>query len=146
MNEISSEQVRSLVRKFWAILTGASKDKIEDLYSSDAIVFTGSAKRSDPAKLVSIRRTRQRTGAGSGSKAEVGSIEVQVVGSHVAIATYTYQFHSSAIHGDGSRVQTHTQFGRATQVFRQDENGNLHIVHEHLSSAAPAKVEKTTRQ
>jgi len=143
MSDISPDEVRSEVQRFWAIFTGTSKDRIEELYSSDAIVFTGSAKRSDPATLASIRRTRQRAKAGSGSAAEVGAIEVQIAGPDVAIATYTYQFRSSARDRDGSTMQTHTQFGRATQVFQRDASGKLRIVHEHLSSAAPAKMEKS---
>jgi ketosteroid isomerase-like protein len=145
MSDLSPEQVRSEIQRFWAILTGVSKDKLEGLYSSDAIVFTGSGKQSDPANLVSVRRARQRAAAAPGSTAELGRVEVQVVTPDVAVATYTYRFHTSTVHEDGSQMQKHTTFGRATQVFQRDGTGALRIVHEHLSSASPAKIEKRGR-
>lgn len=134
MDKMSPELVGSRVREFWNILTGESKNKFDDLYSPDAIVFTGRAKRSEPARLVLIRRMRQLANATSNATAEIGSVDVQIVGSDVAIAAYTYKFQSS---------RTHTLFGRATQVLELDGDGNLRIVHEHLSSASPTKVEKT---
>lgn len=137
MGKMSPELVSSRIHEFWNILTGESKDKFEDLYSPDAIVFTGRAKRSEPARLALIRRMRQLANATSNATAEIGSVDVQVVGSDVAIATYTYKFQSS---------RTQTLFGRATQVFQVDGDGTLRIVHEHLSSAAPTKVEKAAGQ
>lgn len=132
MSTMSPELVSKKVHKFWSILTGESKDTFEDLYSSDAIVFTGRAKRSEPARLVLIRRMRQLANSTSNATVEIGSVGVQIVGSDVAVATYTYRFQSS---------RTHTLFGRATQVFQLDGDGILRIVHEHLSSASPTKVE-----
>ncbi|HXN73263.1 MAG TPA: hypothetical protein VN861_11990 [Candidatus Acidoferrales bacterium] len=38
---------------------------------------------------------------------------------------------------NGKRVSVDVPFGRATQVFQRDANGNLRIIHEHMSSAAP---------
>jgi len=133
MGKMSPELVSSRIHEFWNILTGESKDKFEDLYSPDAIVFTGRAKRSEPARLALLRRMRQLANATSNATAEIGSVDVQVVGSDVAIATYTYRFQST---------RTRTLFGRATQVFQLDGDGVLQIVHEHLSSASPTKVEK----
>jgi len=131
MSKISPELVSSRVHEFWSILTGESKDRFEDLYSPDAIVFAGRAKHSEPARLALIHRMRQLANATSKATAEIGSVDVQVVGPDVAIATYTYRFQSS---------RTHTLFGRATQVFQLDGDGALRIMHEHLSSASPTKV------
>jgi ketosteroid isomerase-like protein len=142
MSDLSAE-VCSQVQRFWDILTGASQHRFEDLYSSSAIAFTGTGKRSEQASLISIRRVRQRTAARSTSSVEIGPINVQVAAPDVAIATYTYRFHSTAVHKDGSLVQMDTLFGRATQVFQHDGGGSLRIVHEHLSSAAPSRIEKT---
>jgi len=142
MGKMSPELISSQVRKFWSILTGESKDILEDLYASDAIVFTGRSKRSEPARLALVRRVRQLAIAPSNASAEIGSVDVHIVGSDVAIATYTYKFQSSRTEGDGSRVHRHTLFGRATQVFKLDADGALRIVHEHLSSASPTRVEK----
>jgi ketosteroid isomerase-like protein len=142
MSGMSPELVNLRVREFWNILTGESRSKFEDLYSSDAIVFMGRAKRSEPAKLAAARRMRQLADATSNAAAEIGSVDVQIAGTDVAIATYTYKFQSSKAQSDGSRTRQHTLFGRATQIFQLDPNGVLRIVHEHLSSASPSRVEK----
>jgi ketosteroid isomerase-like protein len=145
MDEISPELVNARVREFWNILTGACRDPIGDLYSAHAIVFTGRARRSETARIVSARRMRQLANATSSANAELGSVEVQIAGPGVAIATYTYKFNSSKKQGDGSQVRKNTLFGRATQIFLAGEDGALRIVHEHLSAAAPTRVEKSVR-
>jgi ketosteroid isomerase-like protein len=142
MKKISSEDVRTEVRRFWAILSGNLADKLEEMYSPTAIAFTGKAKRSESAKLMAVRRSRQLPGPAHSSKAEVGSIDVQVLGPDVAIAAYTYSFNTQKFLADGSKVQVNTPFGRATQIFQRGEDGALRIVHEHLSAAAPPATEK----
>ena len=56
MERISSEDVRQEVQRFWAILSGNIAGKLEEMYSSTAIVFTGKAKRSESAKRMAVRR------------------------------------------------------------------------------------------
>lgn len=139
--KISPDEVRAEVQRFWSILSGKSTVKLEDLYSPSAIVFTGKSRGSETGKLTAIRRMRQFVGADSVSSAEIDPIEVQIAGPDVAIASYTYRFHSSKTHKDGSRERRNTLFGRSTQIFQRDDRGTLRIVHEHLSSAAPPAVE-----
>jgi ketosteroid isomerase-like protein len=140
--EISSAEIRAEVQKFWNILCGRSKERLQDLYSPTAIVFTGKAKRSEPGALTAMRRMRQFVGGDWTTSAELDPIEVQISVPDVAIASYTYRFHSSKTNKDGSREHRNTLYGRSTQVFQRDERGTLRIVHEHLSSAAPPAVEK----
>jgi ketosteroid isomerase-like protein len=142
MKKISSEEVCKEVHRFWAILSGNVADKLEEMYSPTAIVFTGKAKRSESAKLMAVRRSRQLPGPAHSSRAEVGSIDVQIVGPDVAIAAYTYSFNTQKILANGGKVQINTSFGRATQIFQRGEDGALRIVHEHLSAAAPPAMEK----
>lgn len=137
MDKISPEEVRKEVHRFWAILSGKTPDKLEEMYSPGGIVFSGKAKRSEAARLTAVRRSRQIPGTAANSKAEVASIEVQIVGPDIAIAAYTYSFSTQKIQPDGTKIQLNTPFGRATQVFRRTEKGALQIVHEHLSAAAP---------
>ena len=80
----------------------------------------------------------------SSSSVEEGSIDVQVVGPNVAIAAYTYTYHTDKVRADGTKVQLDTLFGRATQIFQRDEAGVLRIVHEHLSATVDPEVEKAT--
>lgn len=142
MKKISSEDVRKEVHRFWAILSGNLADKLEEMYSPTAIVFTGKAKRSESAKLMAVRRSRQLPGPALASKAEVGSIDVQIVGPDVAIAAYTCSFNTQKLLANGSKMQINTTFGRATQVFQCGMDGALRMVHEHLSAAAPPAMEK----
>jgi ketosteroid isomerase-like protein len=140
--DISPDEIRAEVQKFWSILSGKSKDKLEDLYSPTAIVFTGKAKQSERGPLAAIRRMRQSSGPDSTSTAELDPIEVQIAGPDVAVASYTYRFHSTKTNKDGSRTARNTLYGRSTQIFQRNDRGALKIVHEHLSSAAPPAVEK----
>ncbi len=140
--ELSPDAVRAEVRKFWSILSGKSKDKLEDLYSPSAIVFSGKTKQSERGALPAIRRMRQYAAADSISTVELDTIEVQIPGPDIAIASYTYRFNSTKTLKDGTREDRKTLFGRSTQIFQLDPSGTLRIVHEHLSSAAPPAIEK----
>jgi ketosteroid isomerase-like protein len=142
MDKISAEDVRKEVHRFWGILSGKLQGKLGEMYSPTAIIFTGKAKRSESARLVAVRRSRQAPGAASAAKAEVGSIDVQIVEPDVAIAVYTYAYNIQKTNADGTKVQLNTPYGRATQIFQRDEGGKLHIVHEHLSAGAPPAVEQ----
>jgi ketosteroid isomerase-like protein len=142
MTKISSEDVRKEVHRFWAILSGNLADKLEEMYSPTAIVFTGKAKRSESAKLMAARRSRKLPGPALSSVAEVGSMDIQIVGNDVAIAAYTYSFNTQKILVNGSKMQINTLLGRATQIFQRGEDGAVRIVHEHLSAAAPPATEK----
>jgi len=141
MEQISADKVRAEINRFWLILSGKSHDKLEDMYAADAIVFTGKAKRPEPAMLAAARRARRAPS--SGSTAEVGTLELQIA-DDVAVASYTYKYQEARADGGGIRSQRNTLYGRATQIFQMDGKGTIKIVHEHLSAAA-APDENTTR-
>ncbi len=98
------------------------------------MVITGTARQPETGILALARRTRQIEDTAQDANAELGELEIQVVGD-VAIASYTYQFHTTRTTAEGSLQRRHTLFGRATQIFQLDARGVLKIVHEHLSSA-----------
>jgi ketosteroid isomerase-like protein len=133
MELISADKVRAEIDRFWLILSGKSNDKLEDLYTVDGIVFTGKAKRPEPAILAIARRAR-RAPASASTMAEVGTLELQIAGD-VAVASYTYKYQEERM-SSGGRSQRNTLYGRATQVFQTDRKGAVKIVHEHLSAAA----------
>lgn len=145
MGSISPDQVRAEIQKFWDIMCGKSRsnDRLEDLYSAAAVILTGKAKAPEAANLALARRARQVSAPGTGSDAELGTVEVQIADSGVAIASYTYQFHHTRPGEGGGLLKRHTLYGRATQIFQRDERGALRIVHEHLSAATNPEVEKT---
>jgi len=142
MERISPEKVRAAVNRFWLILSGKSQDKLESLYSPDAIVFTGKAKRPESALLAIARRSRRAPIEGSSTSAELGALEVQISGD-VAIASYTYQYQEDRTTDSGERSQRNTLHGRATQIFQADSRGGIRIVHEHLSAAVPPDEART---
>jgi hypothetical protein len=141
MSSISPEQVRAVVDRFWQIMCGKSgpDDKLEDLYSPDALILTGKARKPEAASVALARRARQ---AGKDSLVELGAVEIQIEEPGVAIAAYTYKFHQSRSSATGGVQKRHLLFGRATQILQLDRSGVLRIVHEHLSSANNPEVEK----
>jgi ketosteroid isomerase-like protein len=138
MQKISPEQVRTEVQKFWNALTRKSKDEIERMYFPDAIVFSSTISRTEPARLTVMRRVRQFFGPKSTLHVDLGTIDVQLEGT-TAIASYSFNFQGSQVKADGSSVNHEIPAGRGTQVFQFDESGTLRILHEHFSSCEPAK-------
>ena len=140
---ITPDQVRAEIQKFWQIMCGkaGSGEKLDELYSPSALMLTGKARKPEAANLALARRARQIS-AGSNVAAELGPVEVQIAEPGVAIASYTYKFHQSRSGENGGVQKRHTLFGRATQIFQLDQSGVLRIVHEHLSAATNAEVEK----
>lgn len=139
MDRILPEQVRAQVQRFWNILSGNSKTGLQELYAADAVVFTGRAKRSEPAALAAARRMRQVSGSSTNLASEVGDIDVQVM-EDIAVASYVYEFHEIKRTGDGRELDKKTRYGRATQIFRYDPARGLQIVHEHLSAGEAPEV------
>jgi ketosteroid isomerase-like protein len=144
MGSISPDQVRAEVEKFWQIMCGKSPAKLDDLYSSAALLLTGKARKPEPASMALARRVRQIAEAGADSTAEIGLVEIQIAGPGVAIASYTYKFNHKRRDERGSLQTRRTLWGRATQIFQLDERGMLRIIHEHLSAATNPEVEGTT--
>jgi ketosteroid isomerase-like protein len=146
MERISPEEVRAEVSKFWNIFSSKSKEKFDEMYFPAATVFSSTAQHTEPGRLMVARRLRQFFGPAISLRAEVGAVDVQLVGANVAIATYIFRFRSTKTESDGTQIKRETPFGRATQIFQRDENGALRIIHEHMSSATPPTVEKIAPQ
>jgi ketosteroid isomerase-like protein len=142
-SSISAEEVGRYIEKFWKIMCGNSTERLEELYSANALVLTGKAKKPEPAHLAIERRMRQVREPAGGAVSELGSIEIDIPVPGVAVTSYTYKFHRKGADQSGGVVKRHTMFGRATQIFQQDAEGKLRIVHEHLSAAANPEVEKS---
>lgn len=137
MDPISSAQIKTEVKKFWDAFATKSKSGFQDLYSPTATVFSVDGRRSEPARLMWVRREREFFGPKSSVGAKVGEIVVQVLGPRLAVAAYPFHFSVIRSLPNGSRVQVEVPLGRATQIFQLDERGAFQIIHEHLSSAEP---------
>lgn len=138
MDAIAPEQVRAQVRKFWELFSGKDKNSFAQLYSPTATVFAADARRSEPARLMLVRRERELFGPVSLVKAQLDEITVQVLNPDLAAASYPFHFSVTRTLPTGARVHVDVPFGRATQVFHRNESGALLIIHEHMSSAEPA--------
>jgi ketosteroid isomerase-like protein len=137
MDQTSSSQIQAEIKKFWDTFTSKSKSGFQDLYSPTATVFSADGRRSEPGRLMWVRREREFFGPKSSVGAKVGEVVVQVLGQRLAVASYSFHFSVVRILPNGNRVQVEVPFGRATQVFQQEEQGAWRIIHEHLSSAEP---------
>jgi len=89
-----------------------------------------------------VRRARELFGPASAVGAELGSIDVQLLGDDLAVASYAFHFNVTRSLPNGKRVRVDVPFGRATQVLQSDANGVLRIIHEHMSSAEPVSPEE----
>ena len=137
MEAVTPEDIRRRVEDFWDAFTAQAKEKFQDLYSPTASCFAADGRRSEPARLMWVRREREFFSYRSSVGAKVGAVSVQVLAPMLAVASYPFHFSIIRMLANGSRVQVEVPFGRATQVFLRDENGKLLIIHEHLSSAEP---------
>jgi len=139
MEPISPTQIRVEIKKFWDAFAGKSKSGFENLYSPTATVFSVDGRRSEPGRLMLVRREREFFGLQSSVGARLGEIVVQVLAPNLAVAAYPFHFSVIRSLANGRRVQVEVPFGRATQIFQQDEHGACRIIHEHLSSAEPVE-------
>jgi ketosteroid isomerase-like protein len=137
METITPEQVRRATQDFWDAFTGQSKNRFQELYSPTATCFAADGRRSEPGRLMWVRREREFFGPKSSVGVKLGMISVQVLGPNLAAASYPFHFSIIRVMANGSRVEVEVPFGRATQVFERGDNGRLVIIHEHLSSAEP---------
>jgi ketosteroid isomerase-like protein len=137
MEAISSEQVRRAVQDFWDAFTHQSKNRFQELYSPTAVCFAADGRRSEPARLMWVRREREFFGPKSSVGVKLGTVSVQLLGPNLAAACYPFHFSIIRILPNQNRVEVEVPFGRATQVFQRGEQGQVLIIHEHLSSAEP---------
>jgi hypothetical protein len=144
MGKPSRGEVAALVQKFWDFFIQKSKKQFDEMYSPTAVVFAADARRSEPARLMLVRRARELFGPASAVGAKLGSIDVQILRDDLAVASYAFRFTVTRSLPNGKRVRVDVPFGRATQVFQLDADGILRIIHEHMSSAEAVSPEELT--
>ena len=106
-----------------------------EFYAPEASVFGSSATRPEPGRLAAARRHREYFNKETTIRAQVGSVDVQVLSDRLALAAYTFTFHASRVAVGISKSQEEDiRHGRATQLFQLEHDGRLLIVHEHLSA------------
>lgn len=140
MENISPDGVRAEVKKFWDFFSRKSKARFDEMYLPSATVSAADSRRMEPARLMLVRRERELFGPGSLVAAKLGLIDLQILGTDLAIASYPFHFSLTRALASGKRYQAEIPSGRATQVFQRDDKGVLRIIHEHVSSAEPVSV------
>jgi len=139
---ISSDEIRAEVRKFWDFFARKSKSQFAEMYVASATVFAIDARRPELARLMLVRRERELFGPASAVAAKLGPIDVQLLRSDLAVASYSFHYSITRVLPGGKSYHAEIPSGRATQVFQRSENGVLRILHEHMSSAEPIKVKE----
>lgn len=131
---MSAEQVRGEVERFWSAFSSKAADAIESFYLPESTVFSSVSSRAEPGRLAATRRKREYFHPQNRIRVQLGRVEVQPIGDNAAVASYTFEFHASKVMGAlGKDIEEDIQNGRATQVFVQQQDGRICILHEHLS-------------
>ncbi len=131
---ISAEQVRGEVERFWSAFSSKAAGTIESFYLPESTVFSSVSSRPEPGRLAATRRKREYFHPQSRIRVQLGHVEVHPIGDTAAVAGYTFEFHASNVMGTlGKDIEEDIQNGRATQVFVQQPDGRICILHEHLS-------------
>jgi ketosteroid isomerase-like protein len=137
--KLTSEAVQAEVNRFWAAFTSKEPEMLTEFYAPQSSVFSTSASRAEPGRLAAARREREYFNSQTTIRSDIGPIEVTMLADDVAVAVYTFQFHATKVSGVfGKNFEETIKVGRATQVFTLDSDGNLRVIHEHLSVPAQA--------
>lgn len=132
--KLNSERVQAEVKRFWDVFTSKEPEMLTEFYAPQSSVFSTSASRAEPGRLAAARREREYFNSQTTIRCEVGPVEVTMLGDDAAVAVYTFQFHANKVSGGfGKHFEETIRVGRATQVFVLDSDGDLRVIHEHLS-------------
>jgi len=134
-SSISPAQVESAVHRYWKILMEKSTGELGQLYRYDSLVFNPFAQRPESGPVSAARKEREYFTDATKFRAEVGTITVQLLADNIAVATYSFRWHASRMEAKalGKTFDKAVREGRGTQVFVLTPEGELKVVHEHLS-------------
>jgi hypothetical protein len=133
---ITAEQVQAVVHRYWRALMDKSRGELEKLYTYDASVFNPFSQRTEPGRVSAARKEREYFETETIFRAEiVGPIEVLLPVENVAVAYYNFRWYATGMSEQiiGRRFAKGVREGRATMVLTTDFEGNVRILHEHLS-------------
>jgi ketosteroid isomerase-like protein len=131
--KLNPDLVRDEITRFWRAVTGKKSEELAAFYASECSVFGSMSRRPEPGRLAAARRSREYFGRLAKLRAEIGEIDVVMLGDAAAIATYTFEFHATGTSLRG-QADEHIPHGRCSQVFGFDVEGKLKIFHEHMSA------------
>jgi ketosteroid isomerase-like protein len=129
---LTVEQVRERVRQFWKALTVNDAQTLAGFYTNDATVFNAIGGYPEPGPMSAASCY---FGFDSTLRMEIYQFDVRLLGEHAetAVAGYKLRFHRDPSELEGDASIEPVECGRVSQVFTRDAEGNLCIIHEHLS-------------
>ena len=141
---ITVEQVQAAVRRYFQVLTEKIAGELGKMYTYDSLVFGAFVARPEPGRISAARREREYFRPESSYRAEITRpIEVQILAENVAVAVHTMRSYGVNLEEStlGKRFNRTVRDGRGTHVFVLDPEGNLVLVHQHISDICRAPLE-----
>jgi ketosteroid isomerase-like protein len=134
---LTRAEVEAFVRKYWSIFAAKQVRAHDSSFASDSFIFSSSSKRVEPGRLVLLRRQREYMSDSTKVTVQVSNIQIETVAPDVAVAAYNIQFDAERriIKDAAGKTQgeKHLPNARVTHVVVRDQEGNLKILHEHIS-------------
>ena len=126
------EQVQQEVRRFWNAFLANDARTLANFYCDHATTFNATGRDPEPGPLDAARCYFDFDFS---LTVEVGEIKVQIPGpgAAVAVASYTLRLHRDLAPDATAFGDDLIEYGRVSQVFAENSDGRLCIVHEHLS-------------
>jgi ketosteroid isomerase-like protein len=132
--KLTPEIIRIEVQRFWKMFQDKDAEAIHRCYAPEAMVFSSSGSRPEPGRLASARRQREYFQAQTVVTVKLGQMDVAMLGDHAAVCGYSFDFDATQVAtGLDNNAEEHLHDGRVTQVFCYDSEGQLRIMHEHIS-------------
>jgi hypothetical protein len=142
-NILTRAEVESFLHKYWDNLAAKRLRAHEDCFASNSFIFSSSSKRVEPGRVMLLRRQREYMNESTRITAQVSNLEVEFIGSDGAVAAYNLQFDAEkriVTDAAGQKsAEEHLLQGRVTHVLVRDPDGNLKILHEHISRPTAEK-------
>ena len=133
---LTPDMVKSEVERYWTAFRGKNAASLSEFYAQESVGFSTTSKRSEPGRMVAVRRAREYFETEGTVNARIDSIDVVMLGESAAITSYTFQFFAQRRTALGKLIDEEVRHGRSTQVFGIDTDGRPRVFHEHFSQAA----------
>ena len=95
--QLSPAEVEAAVREFSELFAAKKTDQWQAFYADVATVFGTGSRRPEPARLVVLRRQREYLQSAAKIRAEVGAIDVEVLGAGCGVAAYLLHLHAERV-------------------------------------------------
>jgi ketosteroid isomerase-like protein len=134
---LTRAEVEAFVHKYWSIFAAKQVRAHDSSFTAESFIFSSSSKRVEPGRLVLLRRQREYMSDSTKVTVQVSNIQIETLGPDAAVAAYNIQFDAEkrVVRDAAGTTQgeKHLSNARVTHVVVRDQEGNLKILHEHIS-------------